>query len=100
MKFRELLFHMLTFGSEKRTQNAHKEGCECFLLQNIDPGQCGQKEGLHLSIPTEPGTSRAAPGGRGNKESSVGERNPQNLLPALQGIKQKESGAVRGRGCL
>lgn len=98
MKFRELFFHILTFGSEKRTQNACKEGYECFLPQNIDPGLCGQKEGLHLSIPTDPGTSRAAPGGRGNKESSVGQRNPQNLLPALQGIKQKRKWSSTRQG--
>lgn len=65
MKFRELLFHMLTFGSERRAQKAHKEEYAFFPPEDIDPGPSGEKEGLHLSIPMEPGTSRAAPRGRG-----------------------------------
>lgn len=58
---------MLMFGSEKRTRKAHKEEREFFFspTQNFDLGLCGQKEGLHLSIPMGPNIYRIATSGRG-----------------------------------
>ena len=97
MKFKEFLFHVLTFGSEKRTQKAHKEEREVFFsTQNIDPGLFGQKEGLLLSIPTGPGISRVATSRRGVGVGGI--HKISSLVPRVK--SRKESQAVLGRGCL
>lgn len=67
-----------------------------FSTQNIDPGLFGQKEGLHLSIPTGLGIARIATSGRGVGAGGI--HKISSLVPRVK--SKKESGAVLGRGCL
>lgn len=93
MKLKEFLFHMLTFGSEKRRQKAHKEEREFFFsTQNIDPGLFEQKEVLHFSIPTGSSISRIATSGRGAGVGGI--HKISSLVPWVK--SRKESGAVLG----
>lgn len=67
-----------------------------FSTQNIDPGLFGQKEGLHLSIPTGVGIARIATSGRGVGAGGI--HQISSLVPRVK--TKKESGAVLDRGCL